>query len=218
LSLSSLAYAARMTERLGVDGITYAQADLLEASQLGQQFDMIEATGVLHHLADIWSGWRTLLGLLRPGGVMRVSLYTVRGRSITSLARHWIADQGYRATVEAIRSSRQAIMALPDAWARALSITPDFQSTSACRDLLFHVQEHAVSLPMVSEFLINERIKLLGVDVSLNTERTFKAWCGNSDDTTKLCDLAQWDQFEAQYPNCFAGMVNLWLQKPLLSP
>jgi tetratricopeptide (TPR) repeat protein/2-polyprenyl-3-methyl-5-hydroxy-6-metoxy-1,4-benzoquinol methylase len=218
LSLSSLAYAARMTERLGMDKIAYAQADLLEAGEFGEQFDMIAATGVLHHLADIWSGWRTLLGLLSPGGVMRVALYTVRGRRTISLARHWIAEHGYRATVPAIRSSRQAIMALTDDWARELSTTPDFQSTSSCRDLLFHVQEHAVSLPMVAEFLKNEQIELLGVDVSLNTERMFKAWSGNSDAATGLCDLARWDQFEAQYPSCFAGMVDLWVQKPLLMP
>ena len=31
-------------------------------------FDFIDASGVLHHLADPWEGWRALLSLLRPGG------------------------------------------------------------------------------------------------------------------------------------------------------
>lgn len=213
LSLSSLAYAARMTAALGVADIEYAQADILQAAQLGRSFDVIEAAGVLHHLANLWAGWRTLLGLLRPGGVMLVSLYTVRARSDVRRARDWIAERGYPPTPDGIRHCRRDLMALPDDWAGRVASSQDFYSSSACRDLLFHVQEHAVTLPEVSGFLAAEGVALLGVEAPTTIERAFKAWCGGAGGEV-LRDLARWDQFEEQHPTCFAGMVNLWVQKP----
>ncbi len=101
LSLASLAYALRMTAALGVSGIDYAQADLLRAARLGRSFDMIAVGGVLHHLGDPWGGWRALVALLRPGGVMNVLLYTERGRTDVRAARDWIAANGFRPTSRA---------------------------------------------------------------------------------------------------------------------
>ena len=210
LSLASLAYASRMTASLGVEGIEYVQADLLQAGQLGRSFDMIGVGGVLHHLADPWTGWRTLLERLRPGGVMNVLLYTVRGRGDVRRARDWIAARGYRATTEGIRACRHDLMALPDDWAVRLSASPDFFSTSGCRDLLFHVQEQAVTLPEVAGFLAATGLELLGIEVSAATRRAFEAQHGGA----SPCDLARWDLFEAEHPRCFAGMLNLWVRKP----
>ena len=70
LSLSSLCYAKRKTRELGLTNITYAQADILRLGTLPRRFDVIESSGVLHHLADPLAGWRVLLSLLRPGGFM----------------------------------------------------------------------------------------------------------------------------------------------------
>jgi SAM-dependent methyltransferase/Tfp pilus assembly protein PilF len=213
LSLASLAYAARMTAALGMEGIDYGQADLLNAAQLGRSFDVIESGGVLHHLANPWFGWRVLISLLRPAGVMGIGLYTVRGRNEVRLAREWIAERGYAHTPEGIRQCRQDLRALQVDWAEPIASTADFSSTSSCRDLLFHVQEHEVTLPEISDFLATEGLELLGVDVPSNTERVFKAWCGGSGDDA-LRDLARWDLFEAQHPNCFEAMVHLWVHKP----
>jgi hypothetical protein len=66
-------------------------------------------------------------------------------------------------------------MALHDDWAIRLSSSPDFCSSSACRDLLFHVHEQAVTPLEVSEFLRTEGISLLGVLAPPGAERAFKA-------------------------------------------
>src|SRR5262249_5182171 len=71
LSAASLAYAKRKTAELALDNIEYAQADILQLGSLGRRFDVIEASGVLHHLADPFAGWSILLGLLKEDGVMR---------------------------------------------------------------------------------------------------------------------------------------------------
>ena len=96
LSLASLRYAKRMTEKIGLINVEFGQADILQLASLGRQFDFIDSSGVLHHMADPWAGWRILLSLLRPGGTMQVGLYSELARRNVVAARAFIADRGYR--------------------------------------------------------------------------------------------------------------------------
>src|SRR5258706_5005511 len=56
LSLTSLCYAKRRTPAALAGRIEYAQADILELSSVNRSFDLIEVSGVLHHLADPLAG------------------------------------------------------------------------------------------------------------------------------------------------------------------
>ena len=76
LSLSSLAYAKRKTLELGIKNIEYMQADILDLGLLEQKFHIIESCGVLHHMDNPMEGWKTLVGCLREGGLMRIALYS----------------------------------------------------------------------------------------------------------------------------------------------
>ena len=71
LSLSSLAYAQRKTEELGVTNIDYMRADILSLRKLKKQFDIIESVGVLHHMRDPMAGWQVLVDCLKDGGLLR---------------------------------------------------------------------------------------------------------------------------------------------------
>ena len=57
LSLSSLSYAIRKTREIGLTNIRYAQADILEFTS-DKAFDVIDSSGVLHHLNNPLDGWR----------------------------------------------------------------------------------------------------------------------------------------------------------------
>jgi 2-polyprenyl-3-methyl-5-hydroxy-6-metoxy-1,4-benzoquinol methylase len=48
--------------------------DLHKISELGQQFDAIYCSGVLHHLPDPEQGWAALTAVLRTGGVIRIAV------------------------------------------------------------------------------------------------------------------------------------------------
>ena len=109
LSLTSLAYALRKTRELGVRNIEYAQADILKLGTIGRTFDVIESSGVLHHLADPFAGWRVLLSLLRPGGFMAVGLYSEIARADIVEARAFIAERGYGSSADDIRRCRQEL-------------------------------------------------------------------------------------------------------------
>ena len=114
LSLTSLAYALRKTRELGIGNIEYRQADLLALGALAERFDVVDCTGVLHHLEDPVAGFRVLRSLLRPGGVMRVGLYSEMARRHVVRAREFIAERGFAPTPAGIRACRAAILAQQD--------------------------------------------------------------------------------------------------------
>src|SRR4029077_5811387 len=152
LSLASMGYAMRQGRAPGRGNITFAEADIRELGSLDRRFDVIDASGVLHHLADPWEGWRVLLSLLRPGGVMQVGLYSELGRRNIVAARALIAERGYRPVAEDIRRCRQDIAAADDPLLKSVSRVDDFFTIGECRDLLFHVQEHRIALPAIRSF------------------------------------------------------------------
>ena len=77
LSLSSLSYAMRKTQELGITNIEYMQGDILKLDQLERQFDIIESVGVLHHMDDPLAGWKVLVDRLRSDGLMKIGLCIV---------------------------------------------------------------------------------------------------------------------------------------------
>lgn len=210
LSLASLAYGARMAEAMGVDNLTFAHADLLELGALGRRFDLIESTGVLHHLADPAQGLRVLAGLLAPGGAIRLSLYSDAARQCVVAARALIAEQGLLAVPDDIRRCREMIAALPQtAPARAVMGFTDFYSLNECRDLLFHVQEHRFDLPGVARLLADAGLRPLGLELE-PAQRAAAARKAGPEATSGLGD---WAAFEARHPDFFAGMYHVWAMR-----
>ena len=209
ISLASLAYATMRAA--SVSNLDYAQADILQLGGIGRTFDLIEATGVLHHLGDPFAGWRVLLSILRPGGFMRLGLYSKLARGEVTAARDWIAHRGYRATTADIRRCRQALIAVEprDSFA-SVTRSPDFATTSACRDLLFHVHEQQLTLIEIEQFLAAEDLRFLGFELEANVLEKYRAHFPSD---AAMTNLAQWDRFETQNPHTFGGMYQFWIQK-----
>ena len=200
LSRASLAYAAAKTRELKNRGIEYAHADIMRLGELKQRFDLIESVGVLHHMADPWAGWRVLLSLLRPGGFMRIALYSEAARWGVVAARAEIAQAGYGSTPADIRRFRMALMQRDDETARNLRHFNDFYSMSECRDLLFHTQEHRMTLPQIKGFLAEQGLQLLGLEVDRNVARQYAL---RFPADTAMTDLDQWHAFEQDNTRTF---------------
>lgn len=211
LSLSSLAYAKRKTQELGLTNISYAQADILRLDEIGRDFDLIESSGVLHHLAEPLAGWRVLLSLLRPGGFMRVGLYSLLARREITRARGRIRALGYEPTAEGIRRCRQDLMDQrgDDAW-RSIFIS-DFYSISGCRDLLFHVQEHCLTLEVIGTFLTGAGLAFLGFELDPAVQTRYAK---RFPEDRAATNLANWARFEEENPDTFMEMYQFWVQKP----
>jgi len=212
LSLASLGYAKRMAQSLGVSNIEFAQADINKLGSIGRDFDFIDVSGVLHHLEDPWAGWRVLLSLLRPGGLMQVGLYSALARQNVVAGRALIAERGYQPSPEDIRRCRQAIMAADDgSLLKSLTRIDDFFSASDCRDMLFHVQEHHITLPEIKSFLAENNFQFTGFNLDQAVLRRFAA---RFPEPSALFDLDCWHRFEVETPSIFLGMYQFWVRKP----
>ncbi|MDD2898665.1 MAG: tetratricopeptide repeat protein [Desulfuromonadaceae bacterium] len=211
LSKSSLCYAKRKTRELGLTNVFYAQADLLKLGSLGSHFDVIESCGVLHHLANPLYGWKILLSLLCPGGFMNLGFYSKLARRNIVRIRDVIAQYGYGATADEIRKCRQELV---DSYRSEefskIFRSIDFFSISACRDLLFHVQEHLMTLTEIEIFISENNLIFLGFEIDSNTLNAYKRRFPGDPSAT---NLSQWQIFESEYPDSFCGMYQFWVQK-----
>ena len=212
MSLTSLAYARRKAEEAGLSNIEFAQADILNLGSLNRAFDIVEAIGVLHHLDDPYHGWSILLSLLRPGGLMKVGLYSELARQPVIAARDFAERGGYQADPEGIRRCRQDILRLPaDRLATAVTTLPDFYTTSMFRDLVMHVAEHRTTLPAIRQFLDARGLNFVGFETEDHTRREFAR---RFPEPEARKNLDTWHAFEQDNPGAFIGMYNFWVQKP----
>jgi tetratricopeptide (TPR) repeat protein/protein-L-isoaspartate O-methyltransferase len=210
LSLSSISYAKRKTQELGITNIEYAQADILKLGSVARTFDIIESVGVLHHLAEPFTGWRTLLSRLRPGGFMGLGFYSEFARRQIVRVREIIAKRGYASTPDDIRRFRQDPALHSSAELQWITLSPDFYSTSECRDLLFHVHEQRLTLNQIESFIAESGLHFIGFELDPRVLNQYRARFPDDRSGTKL---SNWARFEADHPDTFAGMYRFWIQK-----
>ena len=209
LSLASLAYAKRKSNAVCSTNIDYLQADILHLHQMGKEFDIIESAGVLHHMDEPMAGWRVLVNLLKPGGLMNIGLYSASARNHIVEIRKEIKALGVGTSATEIRKFRQSLAGSRDENHQLLTESSDFFSLSTMRDLIFHVQEHLFTLPQIENCLIELGLKFCGFrnkDVISN----FRELHGKAAD---IYDLELWHQYEEKNPRAFAGMYQFWCQK-----
>jgi 2-polyprenyl-3-methyl-5-hydroxy-6-metoxy-1,4-benzoquinol methylase len=211
LSMSSLAYAKRKAADSGVSGIEFAQADILGLRSLDRRFDVINCSGVLHHLADPLAGWHVLVSLLRSGGFMRVAVYSATARQHRMTARAFVAARGFGPTADDIRRCRQEILNLPDCDPVKIEAkNSDFFSLSGCRDWLFHVWERPLALPEIAKFLSENGLDFIGFNVAPRVAASYAATFPHD---RGLTDLASWHRFEQEHVASFIRMYQFWVQK-----
>lgn len=219
LSRSSLAYGCRRAEELGIKNATFAQGDLLELPTLGKAFDYISCSGVLHHMADPIAGWQALTDVCRPGGVMRVCLYSELAREPVRYALSVIGDAREGADTAKIKAVRQRLVEniagpdSPDSRLVEIFRAFDMYTTSMCRDLLFHVHEQDFTIPRLAAAVEEIGVRFCGfVDPERKLLTHYRAFAPNDPDGL---DLASWHRFEEENPHAFAQMYDVMVQKPL---
>lgn len=209
LSNTSLSYAQWQAERYQLN-IDFVQGDILLAERLGQQFDVIESSGVLHHMKDPALGLAALVKQLTPGGVMKLALYSRQARTLVTELRRDLADNIPETDTD-IRVVREALLQQNDEGWKAIFQSSDFYSMSACRDLLFHTQEHVFDLQQVRRLIENSGLEWIGI-VPPAGARQLAA------DVLKLepshLTLNDWHTLEQIEPALFAGMYQFYVRKP----
>lgn len=212
LSTTSLAFAIRQGDTLGYnDRVTYAQMDILDLPRLEKTFDMIFCTGVLHHMDNPMAGWKALCDVSTEHAVMKIGLYSAYARKSLSAIQDQVKNFD-TSTDDGIRACRNAIMR-SDNWndLTFINSSMDFYSLSACRDLLFHVQEHQFTIPQIEECLKALNLEFLRFDFT-NT-RIADAYRQLFPEDANMTNLAQWHAFECEHPDIFGEMYQFHVRK-----
>ena len=212
ISQNSLAYAIRQARQHGLKNIKFMQGDILGLAGLDMRFHIIECIGVLHHMEDPLAGWKVLAGLLTEGGLMRISLYSELARKAIVDAREIIKNEGIVPDKAAIRQFRTRVLRHeldPSIYAISRD-SHDFFSTSECRDMFFHYQEHEYTLPRLYHELQELNLDFLGF-IFADAKRA-DLYREQFPDDKEMRDLMSWDRFENLYPDTFINMYNFWCQ------
>ena len=212
LSKSSLAYAKRKTEELGLKNIEYLQADILQLKKLDKKFDIIEASGVLHHMKNPVAGLKVLVDILEPHGYLKLGLYSELARKHVVETRKFIKNKNYKNTSKDINICRQDILSQKkDPLLQKVTKGKDFYTISSVRDLLFHIQEHRFTIPQISEVLKDLDLEFLGF-IFNNLEIKNKYFNLFPDDKKNI-SLDNWHQFEKINPDTFKKMYQFYIKK-----
>ncbi|GAB4227066.1 MAG: hypothetical protein Kow0032_05640 [Methyloligellaceae bacterium] len=212
LSRASLAYAKRMAHEFGVENVTFAHADILKLGDLGRSFDIIESSGVLHHMEDPDAGLKALIRLLKPGGYMKLGLYSEAARADVVAIREMVAGEAVDLTARGLGAFRRDLfLRKPDIHAR-LGKLRDFYSTSELRDLLFHVQEHRYTMSGLANLIFGNGLEFLGFLFSMEEPKLrYQEMFPEDPD---CLNLENWQKLEEAEPLTFVGMYQFWCRKP----
>ena len=89
ISETSLGYTRDLQQRYGLQNLNLHRLAIEQIGELGQMFDQIVCTGVLHHLSDPDLGLRVLRSVLAPGGAMQLMVYAAYGRAGIYMMREY---------------------------------------------------------------------------------------------------------------------------------
>ena len=212
VSRTSLAYASIKTKELGLGNITFMHGDILDLGRVGQTFDYICCTGVLHHMENPVAGWRVLRDLQKPGGLMRIGLYSRAGRKAVAVVQEAAKRGNYPPTREGILRFRRESPSICDRESLlGLSRLQDYYHLNMYRDLLFPAREHRFDLAEIKGMLGELGLSFEGFDISSEVLAKYRAIFRDDRNATNL-DF--WKRFETQYPDTFASMYIFWCRKP----
>lgn len=214
LSEQALAFAQLKSQQLDIHNIDFIHGDLLLAERLGQQFDVIECSGVLHHMEHPNRGLQAIGKLLKPGAVMKIALYSSLARQNIQALRTLIQNH-MPETDSAMRLIREAMLqgSLEGDWSNIFN-SSDFYSISACRDLLFHQQEHTFTTDEVQNLIDDAGLQWIGMIPQGESEQLAQ---GIINKAGHQLTLAEWGEIEQQNQDLFAAMYQFYVRKPILN-
>ena len=212
LSNSSISYAKRKVDEYGMKNISFIEMDLLELSQLNKQFDLIECSGVLHHMKNPAKGLSNLIDSLKPKGFLKLGLYSRYAREKILKARALISKNNIKPNLDEIRNFRNDVLNGNIKNLNQLTSWSDFYSTSMCRDLCFHSHEKCYSIPEVKKMIETANLEFLGFTLSKEIKDKFQR---EHKDIESLKDLQLWNKFEISNRDSFREMYQFWTRKSI---
>ena len=152
VSETSLEATRALKDRYGLDRLELAQLALEEVGELGESFDLVVCTGVLHHLPDPPRGLRALSKVLAPGGALNLMVYAPYGRHGVYMMQRYAGLLGLEPSDHDLDGLVRTLREIPQHHPLRFLFekSPDFRSRAGLADALLNPQDRAYSVP---EFL-----------------------------------------------------------------
>jgi very-short-patch-repair endonuclease/SAM-dependent methyltransferase len=155
ISETSLRHTHGLQQKYGLRNLDLHRLAIEQVGELGQTFDQIVCTGVLHHLPDSDAGLRALRNVLDPNGAMQLMVYAAYGRAGIYMMQEYCRLLGVGPTQEELRDLGTTIAALSSDHpiAAVARRTKDFTYPDALADALLHPQDRAYTVPQLYDWL-----------------------------------------------------------------
>ena len=160
VSETSLRHTKDLKRRYNLDNLEVHQLPIERVGELGQRFDLIVCTGVLHHLADPDTGLLALRDALRPDGALHLMVYARYGRQGITMIQEYARRLGIGTSEREVRDLAHTLAEMPPdhPLVPLLRNSPDFQRTDALADALLNPRERSYSVPELFGFLERGRL------------------------------------------------------------
>lgn len=156
LSEASLDHEEKLKAKHGLDNLTLRQMRLEDVAELGETFDFIASSGVLHHLPDPTAGLKALGGVLDRDGVIFIMVYGRYGRAPVYMMQDLFRILGMTTqSEEEVSLVKATIKLLPKEHPlhTYAGRSSDMKFDAGLVDLFLHQQDRSYSVPEVLEFV-----------------------------------------------------------------
>ena len=155
LSEASLAHERFLQEKHGLSNLKLFRGDLIEVGSLGEAFDVILCTGVLHHMADPPAGLDALRDVLAADGVMVLMLYGATARTGVYMLQDAFRRMGIAQTPDGVAEVRRILKELPSRhYAQDyIRAADELKEDAAVVDTFLHPQDRAYTVPQLLELV-----------------------------------------------------------------
>ncbi len=155
VSETSLRHTRDLQQKHDIRNLHLHRLAIERIGDLGETFDQIVCTGVLHHLSDPDAGLRALRDVLAHDGAMHIMVYAPYGRAGIIMMQDYCRLLGIGVRDEELRDLGQTVQALPidHPIAGVVKRAKDFAQPNALADALLNPQDRAYSVPQVYDWL-----------------------------------------------------------------
>ena len=155
ISETSLRYTRDLQQKHDIRNLRLHRLAIERIEELGETFDQIVCTGVLHHLSDPDAGLRSLRNVLTVDGAMHVMVYAPYGRAGVYMMQDYCRLLGIGVRDAELQDLSETIQALSSDHpiAGVLKRAKDFAEPDALADALLNPQDRAYSVSQLYEWL-----------------------------------------------------------------
>lgn len=149
VSTASIDHTRRLATQHGLVNLELHRLPIERVGELGERFDHVVCTGVLHHLADPGIGLARLREVLAPAGAATLMVYARYGRTGVHLVQEYCRLLGVAPSPDEISDLVATLREIPlgHPLSRLLRESRDFLDDDALADALLNPRDQAYSVP-----------------------------------------------------------------------